>query len=117
MSTTTDIDVSIILVSYNTRDLTGAALDSVLTETKTSTYEVIAVDNNSSDGSAAMLEAHPSKPRVVALDSNVGFARANNLAAKEACGKYLLLLNPDTVILDSAIDKLVATPPLAGDNQ
>ena len=108
MSTTTDIDVSIILVSYNTRDLTGAALDSVLTETKTSTYEMIAVDNNSSDGSAAMLVAHPSKPRVVALDSNVGFARANNLAAKEARGKYLLLLNPDTVILDSAIDKLVA---------
>ena len=102
------IDVSIILVSYNTCDLTRAALDSVLAETRLTSYEMMAVDNNSSDGSAAMLATHPLRPRVIALDHNIGFARANNLAAKEARGRYLLLLNPDTVILDGAIDKLTA---------
>jgi GT2 family glycosyltransferase len=102
------IDVSIILVSFNTCDLTRAALDSVLAETRLTSYEVIAVDNNSSDGSAAMLAAHPLKPRLIALDHNIGFAGANNLAAKDARGRYLLLLNPDTVVLDQAIDKLVA---------
>jgi GT2 family glycosyltransferase len=100
------IDVSIILVSYNTRAMTAAALESVLAETRLTSYEVIAVDNASSDGSAEMLATHPLKPRVITLDNNIGFARANNLAAKDARGRYLLLLNPDTVVLNGAIDKL-----------
>jgi GT2 family glycosyltransferase len=108
MPSPASVDVSILLVSYNTCDLTRAALDSVLSETCGTTFEVIAVDNASNDGSAAMLASHPLKPRVIALDTNIGFARANNLAAKDARGKYLLLLNPDTVILDRAIDRLVA---------
>ena len=68
------IDVSILLVSYNTRALTAAALDSVLAETRLTSYEVIAVDNKSSDGSAEMLAQHPLKPHVIALDNNIGFA-------------------------------------------
>jgi GT2 family glycosyltransferase len=108
MPPATPIDVSILLVSYNTRAMTAAALDSVQAETRFTSYEVIAVDNTSSDGSAEMLATHPLRPRVIALENNIGFARANNLAAKEARGRYLLLLNPDTVVLDGAIDKLVA---------
>jgi GT2 family glycosyltransferase len=108
MPTAAQIDVSIILVSYNTRTMTAAALDSIAAETRLTSYEVIAVDNKSSDGSAAMLATHPSKPHVIALENNIGFARANNLAAKDARGHYLLLLNPDTVVLDGAIDKLTA---------
>ena len=108
MPTHADIDVTVIVVSFNTCELTRAALDSVAAETRETLFEVIAVDNKSNDGSAAMLAAHPLKPRVMALDNNIGFARANNLAATGARGKYLLLLNPDTVILDRAIDKLVA---------
>ena len=102
------IDVSILVVSYNTCAMTRAALDSILAETKDVSYEVIAVDNASTDGSAAMIAAHPLRPEFIRLSENRGFARANNLAARRARGRYLLLLNPDTLVLDSAIDKLVA---------
>jgi GT2 family glycosyltransferase len=99
--------VSVLVVSYNTRELTLAALTSVARETSVP-HEVIVVDNASSDGSAAAIASHPSAPRLVALDENNGFARANNLAAEQATGELLLLLNPDTLVLDGAIDRLVA---------
>lgn len=102
------IDVSILVVSYNTAALTRAALDSVLAQTQLTSYEVIAVDNASRDGSADMIAAHPLRPALIALKENIGFAGANNLAARHARGRYLLLLNPDTVVLNGAIDKLVA---------
>jgi GT2 family glycosyltransferase len=102
------IDVSILVVSYNTCALTRAALDSVLAETKDVSYEVIVVDNASKDGSASMIATHPLRPEFIQLAENIGFARANNLAARRARGRYLLLLNPDTLVLDSAIGKLVS---------
>ncbi|MGQ0457097.1 MAG: glycosyltransferase family 2 protein [Hyphomicrobium sp.] len=102
------IDVSILIVSHNTRTLTEVALSSIHAETRDVTYETIVVDNASSDGSAVMIAAHPLKPRLLTLEENIGFARANNLAAREARGRYLLLLNPDTVILDRAVERLVA---------
>lgn len=105
---TTPVDVSILIVSYNTRELTLAAIDSVVRETRRVSYEIIVVDNGSGDGSAEAIAAHASKPRLIALHDNIGFARANNLAAETARGRYVLLLNPDTVVLDRAIDKLVA---------
>ncbi len=102
------LDVSILVVSYNTQDLTQAALDSVQAQTRNVKYEVIVVDNASADGSAEALKSHPTISRLITLDENIGFARANNLAAEYATGRYVLLLNPDTVILDGAIDRLVA---------
>ena len=101
------IDVSILVVSYNTCAMTRAALNSVLTETKDISYEVIAVDNASVDGSAEMIASHPLHPQFIRLKENIGFARANNFAARRARGRYILLLNPDTLVLDHAIDKLV----------
>ena len=98
--------LSIIVVSFNTREMTLAALASIAAETQTP-HAVIVVDNASTDGSAAAIAAHPSRPRLVSLDENIGFGRANNLAASLATGELLLLLNPDTVILDRAIDRLV----------
>lgn len=108
MRSVTPLDVSIIVVSYNTNAMTRATLDSVLAETHDVSYEVIAVDNASRDGSAEMIAAHPVNARLIRLHENIGFARANTLAAKFARGRLLLLLNPDTVVLDGAIDKLVA---------
>lgn len=102
------IDVSILVVSYETREMTLAALDSVVRETKDVSYELIVVDNASRDGSAeAIGQAFP-EARLIASKENLGFARGNNLAAESARGEYLLLLNPDTLVLDGAIDKLVA---------
>lgn len=102
------IDISILMVSYNTRSMTAAALSSVVAETYSTSYEIIAIDNASEDGSVAMLTAHPAQPNVVALPGNVGFAAGNNIAARSARGRYLLLLNPDTLVRDGAIDWLFA---------
>lgn len=100
--------VSIIVVSYGTRDMTLECLASIVRQTHAVTYEVLVVDNASPDDSAeAMAKAFPAF-RHMPQSQNLGFAAANNLAAKQARGEYLLLLNPDTVVLDGAIDKLVA---------
>lgn len=106
MSRQRQVDISILLVSFNTRQMTLACLDSIVRETRSSSYEVIAVDNASEDGSAAAIGNHVVRPRLFALKHNIGFARANNLAAEHARGRYVLLINPDTVVLDRAIDRL-----------
>jgi GT2 family glycosyltransferase len=103
-----DPRVSVIIVSYNTRNMTLECLQSIVTQTRDVSYEVIVIDNNSSDGSADAIRDQFPDLRLIALNENVGFARANNLAAQEARGERLLLLNPDTVILDHAIDRLIA---------
>ena len=99
--------LSILIVSYNTREMTLECLRSVMRETRTP-HEVIVVDNASPDGSAAAIAAEFPEIRLFAETTNHGFAGGNNLAAVEARGEYLLLLNPDTVVLDGAIDRLLA---------
>lgn len=101
------VDVSILVVSYNTRELTLAALRAAIRETRHASYEIIVVDNASSDGSTAAIAAEFPEARLIALADNIGFAAANNRASVEARGEFLLLLNPDTIVLDSAIDRLV----------
>jgi len=108
MDSTAGIDVSILIVSYNTKALTLACLDSLAGEVRGTACQVIVVDNASSDGSAAAIAAHPLKPRLIGLDHNIGFAAGNNAAAEHARGAYILLLNPDTVVLEGAIARLVA---------
>ena len=98
--------LSILIISYNTRELTLAALRSVHAETRLS-FEIILVDNASQDGSAAAVAREFPDVRLLAEAENHGFAKANNLAAARARGEYLLLLNPDTLVLSGAIDHLV----------
>jgi GT2 family glycosyltransferase len=99
--------LTIIVISYNTRELTLAAIKSALAETRRTMIEVIVVDNASSDGSAdAIAEEFGGRIRFIRSPENLGFAGANNLAAREAKGSRLLLLNPDTVVLEGAIDQL-----------
>jgi GT2 family glycosyltransferase len=100
-------DVTIIVVSYNTREMTLDCLRSIQAETRI-THEVLVVDNASTDGSAEAIAAEFPGMRLMAENTNHGFARANNLAAKYARGRYLLLLNPDTLVLDGAVDRLAA---------
>ncbi len=99
--------VSIIVVSYNTREMTLDCLRSIAAETRVR-HEVILLDNVSPDGSAAAVAAAFPEVRLIASPENHGFAKGNNIAAELARGEYLLLLNPDTLVLDGAIDKLVA---------
>lgn len=100
--------ISVIVVSYNTRELTLACLRSLDAQTPRELYELIVVDNLSSDGSADAIEREFPWARLIRSETNLGFAGGNNLAAKEASGEYLLLLNPDTVVLEQAIVRLLA---------
>ncbi len=96
-------------MSYNTRELTLDCLRSVYAQTHDVSFEVLVVDNASADGSAQAIAAEFPCIRLFLLHDNRGFAAANNLAGQHATGEWLLLLNPDTVILDRAIDKLLAS--------
>lgn len=95
-------DVSIIIVNYNTLDVTLNCIDSIFRHTKKLDFEVIVVDNASTDGSAEVL-SKDSRIRFVKSDVNRGFGNANNLGYQFASGKYIFLLNSDTLLLNNAI--------------
>jgi GT2 family glycosyltransferase len=104
------IEISIIIVSFNTKAMTLEAIRSLSRETDPSLFETIVIDNASSDGSAeaiAMALSDLPNTRFIKSENNLGFAQANNLAATAARGHYLLLLNPDTVIKSNAVGKLL----------
>jgi len=106
------IDLSIIIVSYNTCKVTKNCIESVLKsmETSTLTYEIVLVDNNSQDGSVAMIQQYNRQYdqlfTLLLNSDNRGFGAANNQGLRKAKGEYVLLLNSDTVVLDRAITTL-----------
>ena len=104
------MDASIIIVNYNTKDLTLDCIDSVLGEGSSLKKEIIVVDNGSTDGSIDSLEKLQ-KNEIIQLiknNENIGFAKANNQGIKIAKAQYILLLNSDTKVKKHAIEKLVA---------
>lgn len=103
-----EIDVSVIVVNYNTLRLTTECLESIFTFTKGVRYEVIVVDNNSTDGSLNYLETltKQKKIRLIKNKENVGFAKANNQAFEVAEGSAYLLLNSDTKLQSDAISSV-----------
>ena len=108
--------LSILIISYNTREMTLACIESVFAQTRKHAFEVIVLDNHSQDGSAEAIGERFPQVRLHASTENLGFAGGNNAAAAMARGQRLLLLNPDTLILDGAIDRLLdyaATTPEA----
>src|SRR5687768_16216168 len=100
--------LSILIISYTTRDLTLACLASVVKNAPPSGCEIIVLDNASTDGSADAVAAMFPTVRLIRQCENIGFARANILTAAQSTGRYLLLLNPDTVVLDGSIERLLA---------
>jgi hypothetical protein len=103
-------DLSIIIVSFNTKKLTIDCLKSIEGESSKLDVEVIVVDNNSSDGSREALKNFKTdRFNYVTIfnDSNTGYAKANNQGIKEACGKYILLLNSDTLVHKNSLGTLV----------
>lgn len=102
------IDVSVVIVSFNTRELTLKCLKSVFEQNHVA-YEVIVVDNASSDQSSSEIKEIFPQVAVIENNENTGFAHANNQAIKRANGRYILLLNSDTVLLsDETFSKMVS---------
>lgn len=97
------LDVSVIIVSYNTKDITLACLESVYTYSKYLSFEVIVVDNASRDDSVLAIKEKYPETIIIQSDVNLGFGKANNLGSKISKGKYVFLLNSDTILLNNAL--------------
>ena len=109
------VDVSVIIVSFNTKDLTLQCIKSVIDSSKQLNYEIIIIDNGSSDGTVVELTKLTKLVKLVKNRGNLGFARANNQGIKIAKGKYVLLLNSDTEVKNGAIKKLIDFAESAAD--
>lgn len=97
------MDVSIIIINYNTCSLTRNCLNSVFEHTKEIDFEVIVSDNGSKDGSIEMLKTEFPQVILIENNANLGFGAANNRGLKIAKGKYILFLNSDTILLNNAV--------------
>lgn len=101
------MDVSVIIVNWNTSGLLAQCLWSVQAEFLSASHEIIVVDNASTDGSCEMVRRDFPDVRLIANTENRGFAAANNQGLAVARGRYVLLLNSDTIVLDRAIEKTI----------
>lgn len=97
------MDVSIIFVNYKSKDLTINAVKSVVEKTEGLEYEIFVVDNNSQDGSIEAISKEFPDINIIKNSINAGFGAANNLAIKQAKGKYILCLNTDIILINNAI--------------
>ncbi|MEO5679857.1 MAG: glycosyltransferase [Acidimicrobiales bacterium] len=102
-----DGSLSIIIVSFNCVDEVERAIESLVRDPPSISHEIMVVDNASADGTVARLAVRFPNLNVMALEENIGYGSAVNLAVKEAEGRYLLLLNPDTETTPGAIDILI----------
>lgn len=97
------MDVSIIIVNYNTKDLIKNCLNSIFEQTVGVKFEVIIIDNASVDGSQQMIKEKFPQITLIENEGNLGFGKANNLGAKIAKGKYLFFLNSDCLLIENTI--------------
>jgi len=100
------MDLSIIIVSWNVKELLKKCLQSIYDKTQGLEFEIFVVDNASKDGSALMVAAKFTNANLIASNENLGFAKANNLALEQARGKYVLFLNPDTELIENSLKTL-----------
>lgn len=99
--------ISVIIVSYNTKKILRECLTSIFDKTKGLDFEVVIVDNASTDGSVEMLESRYKDIKILRNKENLGFAKANNQGIEVATGDYVLLLNSDTNLLENSLKVMV----------
>lgn len=102
-----EVTLSVIIVTYNSQDEISPCLNSIFTGEKKLSLEVIVVDNHSQDETVAKVKKFFSQVKIIPLSQNVGYSRAINLGVARSYGKHLLILNPDTKILNEALTKMV----------
>ena len=105
---TEQIDVSVIILNWNTRDLLGQCLRSLYDTMSGLKFEVVVVDNASADGSVEMVRRAFPQVRLITNAENLGFARANNRAMAASYGRFMLLFNSDAIATSDAIQALVS---------
>lgn len=110
------VDLSIIILTYNTKDITAAAVNSIeenyLTEVSSGRYEVIVTDNQSTDGTLKYFQEFKKNTKIKTFHiidngGNLGFSKGNNVGVKYAMGKYILFLNPDTIVYKDTLNYMV----------
>lgn len=99
------MDLSIIIVNYNTKKLTIQTIQSLIDTINNMEYEIIVSDNNSTDGSVEELISKFPQVKIIRNKDNYGFSKANNIAIRQSKGDYILLLNSDTLVMDNCIEK------------
>lgn len=100
------IDLSIIIINWNTKQLLLGCLDSLSAQKRDNKYEIIIVDNGSTDGSQDAVKKEYPSVRLVENERNLGFAKANNIGIRVSSGRYICLVNSDVKVLDGSIDLL-----------
>nr|WP_076119164.1 glycosyltransferase family 2 protein [Paenibacillus odorifer] len=103
-----NVDVSILIVNYNTCRLTMDCLRSVYDSETNYSYEIILIDNNSRDESVEKISREFPGVMLIANNDNVGFARANNQGMEASSGRYVLLLNSDTVVRKDTLETMIS---------
>ena len=106
MSKDSNFDVAVIIVTYNSADQIENCLRSAYEQSSSISQEVIVVDNGSQDDTVLIIKDKFPQVRLYDTGENLGFAKACNLAASESTASYYLQLNPDTMVLDKAIDRV-----------
>lgn len=101
------MDISIIIINYNTKALLINCLRSIIEFTENISYEIIVVDNASKDDSVEQVEKHFPEVKIIKLSQNIGFGNANNIAAKEAKGEFLFLINSDITFIENSCEKFL----------
>ena len=100
--------LSIIIVNFNARFFLQSCIESILESENLKNFEIIVVDNNSSDGSCTMLELKFPEVKLIPNKKNVGFSTANNMGVNQAQGTYVLILNPDTILDRLTLSKVIS---------
>ncbi|MCF6297791.1 MAG: glycosyltransferase family 2 protein [Flavobacteriaceae bacterium] len=100
------MDLSIIIVTYNSEQYVIECLESIKTFCKLINYEIIVLDNNSKDRTTHIIESDYKNIKLIKSENNLGFSKGNNQAMKHSTGKYILLLNIDTILLQSVSEIL-----------
>lgn len=108
------MDISIIIVSFNTKELLASCLKSLKIATKDLDTETFVVDNNSQDKTSPYVKQHFPDVKLIENQKNLGFSKANNIAVKRAKGKYVLILNPDTKLMPKTLTKMKEFMDFAG---
>ena len=97
--------LSIVILCWNDLKVIDDCLRSIYAETQAIDFEVIVSDNGSSDGSIEFIRQNYPRARVLENGCNLGFAKGNNAGIAQSTGEYVLILNPDTIIHDRALEK------------